>query len=317
LIDVKAILDEFGIDYKSHGKNVGAADVNIDCPVCGSEKHLGIHVNKGFVNCWVCGFDGEEKYPSFAKIISASADVDISEVLAIIKENSDDEESPIEIWDRPLKTKPPPNCQLFEYTKDTRSRDLAYTYLMKRGFGKKYIKQYTLLFTPVKGRNEKEQKYAGRIIFPIYHKDWHGVHFASWLGRDYTEKQQRYKNCEVNNSLFRIKETLFGLESFTGHHLRIVEGVFDMMTLGHTSIAAMKAKISSEQRKIILGMDIKSISIMFDFGDGFSNSISIAEDFSPFIPKIKVVEFKTKEDVAELGKQEVLAIERNTPWFVA
>jgi len=316
MIDVKDILDHFGIDYKPSGKNVSANDVNIDCPLCGGERHLGIHVTKGLINCWICGFQSEEKYPSFAKIISMSADVDISEVLDVIDENSDDEESPIEIWDRPLKTKPPPNCQLFEDTKDTTSRDLAYTYLMKRGFGKKYINKYTLMFTPAKGRNKEEKKYAGRIIFPIYHKDWNGIHFASFLGRDYTSKQQRYKNCEVENSLFRTKETLYGLEFFTGHHLRIVEGAFDVMALGNTSVAAMKAKISREQRKIIINLNIESMSIMFDIGDGFSNSISIAEDFSPFIKKIKVVEFNTKEDVAELGMQKVLAIERNTPWFV-
>jgi len=316
LIDVKAILDEFGIDYKSSGKNVGPNDVNVDCPFCGSDKHLGIHTNKAFINCWVCEFGDEEKYPSFASVISMLADVDIVDVFAVINANSDDEETPEEQWDRPLKTVPPPNCHLFEHTFYTRDRDAAYTYLTKRGFSKRHIEQYSLMFTPAKGDTDEEKKYAGRIIFPIYHKDWHGVHFASWLGRDYTHKQQRYKNCEVKNSLFRIKETLFGLESFEGKHLRIVEGVFDRMALGNTSVASMKAKISREQRRIIINLDIESMSIMFDMGDGFSNSISIAEDFSPFVQKIKILEFDTKEDVAELGKKKVLAIERRTPWFV-
>ena len=42
MLDIKAILDELGVDFKSSGKNVGPNDVNIDCVFCGADKHLGI-----------------------------------------------------------------------------------------------------------------------------------------------------------------------------------------------------------------------------------------------------------------------------------
>jgi hypothetical protein len=198
--------------------------------------------------------------------------------------------------------------QQFDNTKYRNDRDTAYSYLKSRDVSKRHIQLYRLAFTPIKG----DELYNGRIIVPIYSN---GI-LGSWLGRDYTRMQHRYKNCDGRDSALRIKELLYGLDTFSGMHLRLVEGVFDRIALGNTSVAVFKAKISREQRAKLIKLNLDSLSIIFDYGQGVASAIGIAEDLSPFISKIKVVEVG-KKDVADLGMSKVLSIEKSTSYFVS
>lgn len=309
MIDVIACLDAIGVDMKRSGKNVARNDVNIDCPWCGADKHLAIHRQTGLLNCWVCNLEGHDKYPSFVNLIMELESVTYIVAVELINQHMTDEEAATELWVRPRRTKLPDGAQHFDYPQNEAARDIAYSYLYNRGFRKRQIRQYKLLFTPL----ETGDDYFGRIIIPIFDQ---GV-LASWTGRDYTGRSPlRYNNCKVENSIMRVKELLYGIDDFKGKHCRLVEGPFDAMTIGSTALCVFRAKISREQRKRLLSLGLDSISLIFDYGDGVANAIKIAEDLSPFVPKIKVVELGAK-DVAELGVWLTLRTEERTPYFVA
>ena len=87
MIDVKAILDELGIDYKESGKNVGSNDININCPFCNAEKHLGISLGSGVVNCWVCEFNNLPKRPSLTKVLSEATGLYWEHIQSVMKEH--------------------------------------------------------------------------------------------------------------------------------------------------------------------------------------------------------------------------------------
>ena len=93
MIEVISYLDSRGVDYRTGGKNVGANDINICCFWCGEERyHMGIHKSKGFLHCWVCGFEGLDKYPSFLDLIAEIEGCTRDQAYRILKEFSSDEE---------------------------------------------------------------------------------------------------------------------------------------------------------------------------------------------------------------------------------
>lgn len=308
MIDVVACLDALGVDMKRTGKNVARNDVNIDCPWCGADKHLAIHRQTGLLNCWVCNLDSG-KYPSFTGLIMELENINYSDAKALVMQHLTDEEAATELWVRPRNTKLPKGAQPFDNPENREARDIAYVYLYNRGFRKRQIRQYKLMFTPL----ETGDDYSGRVIFPIFDN---GV-LASWTGRDYTGRSPiRYNNCRVEDSMMRVKELLYGIDDFKGKHCRLVEGPLDAITIGNTALCVFRAKISREQRKRLLSLGLDSISLIFDSGDGVTNAIKIAEDLSPFVSKIKVVELGAK-DVAEAGQKLTLLAEKKTPYFVA
>ena len=58
-MDLESILQGAGLAYRVRGKNTGANHINICCPFCGEDRfHCGIHKEKGWFKCFVCGQGG-------------------------------------------------------------------------------------------------------------------------------------------------------------------------------------------------------------------------------------------------------------------
>lgn len=123
-------------------------------------------------------------------------------------------------------------------------------------------------------------------------------------------------NCRLADSTLRFAELLFGEDTFQGDVLRIVEGAFDKMRIGDTALSLNRSQFSRIQRNIIskLGRSSRFTSILLD-PEAEHRAISIAEELSPFTPRIKVPALPAGKDPADMAFDDILAIESQTPYF--
>lgn len=325
-ITIKDWLESIGVDTKLHGTNVGPNDINIDCPWCGKDKHLGIHRTTGQLNCWACQFAGEQRRPWLASLIMELEGLPYSlaktKALELIETSRDFSRDNGELFDRPSSTWLPEKCWPFfsEIKSDNQeaSQSLARKYMNQRGISDSAISNYKLLYTEVDLSGK--QLWSGRVIVPYFEAG----EMVCWVGRDYTESSAlRYRNCPVEKSVRRPKELLYGLEEFKQMRLRnarIVEGVFDKFTVGPTGLAISKGGASIEQQLALSKLGLLSASIIFDpttWKDQYSllRAVKLASNLSAFVPEVKVVRL-TDGDINELGWKRVSETEAATPAFM-
>ena len=307
MIDVKAVLDQLGIDYKEGGKNVGSNDINIDCPFCGADKHLGISRNNAFTNCWVCDFSDQEKRPSVVVVLKEASGLSWKEVKEILVDNGMEfgVVAAAENIDGLAKRcfLPQDSSPIMSGGAEARA---ALTYLVKRGFTIGTVNKYKLSV----GR--ENSRFGGRIIIPIYK----GEKLVAFVARDYTGKSDnRYKNSGLFESSERIKNLLYNYDLTYGfEHIYLLEGPTDCWRMGDDSVAVFRSKLSGAQRNLILGMNLKSITIVFD-PDATQRAYEAAEELSPFIPSIRVVRLQGKKDVADRTRGDILRLESKTAFY--
>lgn len=311
MIDVRAILVELGVDFKESGKNVGANDINIDCPYCGSSKHLGISLGNGYTFCWVCEFSDEEKHPSLMKVLHDSTEENFEEIRKIMVEHGwepfiiEPEKS-----DSGLSLKgslPKESKNFLDFICPSHDSFFALKYLHSRRFFMPTIKKFRLKYA-TKGH------YRNRIIIPIY---FNGA-LVSFTSRAYLGGE-RYEHATLSMSSMRIKDTLYNYDNAKDFgHIYLLEGTTDVWRMGDNSVCVFRSKLSRSQRELLVKLSKKSLTsltIIFDYG-AISRAITAAEDLSPFIPRIKVVRLKDKRDVADYHREEIIEIERNTNLFI-
>lgn len=311
MIDIKSLLDDLGIDYKEGGKNVGANDVNIDCPFCGADKHLGINRKNGKVNCWVCEFEdvdfyweGERRKPTLAKVLVESTGEKWRDVKKAMEDWG---------WEPWVEGNKAMNmevriCRLPKGSKPIEESPAAMEYLEKRGFDSYTARKYNLMVSDHKS-------YAGRIIIPVY---FGGV-LVNYTARDFTGKSDnRYKNAPLFYTVNRLKETLYNYDTAIRNpihnHIYVLEGATDVWAIGEDSVGVFKSSLSPHQRNLLLSCGVTSLTIAFDPG-AYSRALKAAEELEPFYPKLKVLKLEGDKDVAELGRKQILHIEKNTDYF--
>jgi len=322
---IKDYLESIGVDVKEHGTDVGVNDLNIDCPWCGKEKHLGIHRQKAWLNCWACSFAGLRRRPWLADLIVELEGIpykQAKEQAQRLLSDSNYEDTSAELFDRPGSVWLPEQCfTFFDVLKDDHqeaSQALARCYLHDRGISDAMISQYRLLYTTLDLTTGNP--WRGRILVPFYEQG----QMVSWVGRDYTTcAAQRYLNCPVQKSPKRPKELLYGIEQFQQSrctHARIVEGVFDKFTVGVTGLAVSKGGHSLEQLLLLRQLKLQAATIIFDpttFEDRYSlhRAVNLAKELSIFVKgPVKILRLTTG-DVNELGWNQVAQIEAATPAF--
>lgn len=317
-------LEENGIDFRTHGKNVGPNDINVQCLYCGDEGyHLGISRNTGQLYCWVCKFEHMRRKPWLGTLIQDLLKVPYSIARREAKEiisQLDHGTNRSTNWSRPADTILPQNCMLFFEQVDTdieaRSHRMARSYLAQRGFTDDLIRKHLLMFTPVH-RVGTMDPYSGRIIIPYFFNH----ELVTWAGRDYTgHGDTRYRNCPVEKAVMRFREVIYGIDEYKSSNqqvARVVEGVFDKLTLGPSALSVSKGGVGVEQSKILRDLKPAQITWIFDPATSkdpysISRAIKAAQDLSPWVKRQKVVRLHS-EDVNSLGAQAVLEAERSTP----
>jgi DNA primase len=181
-------------------------------------------------------------------------------------------------------------------------------YLKSRKVGKAEVEQFNIHYTP-----DNSSEAGGRIIFPVYQDRV----LVSWIGRDYTGRNKlRYYNCPDKDSTMRLSHLLYGpLDIGKEKILRVVEGVFDKIIIGASSVAVFKNRVSKRQIRLIKNLNPKEVYFIFDDGS-YGNALLAAEELSPFIDKIKIVRLKGKKDPADLGLEKLMEIEKNVPYYI-
>jgi len=306
MIDVRSMLSELGIDFKESGKNVSHNDINIDCPFCYAEKHLGISRHEGKVNCWVCSFEGLDKYPSLIKVLVETTGLSWREVKNVASEHGWKSYSyETEEVESKLATKcwlPKEACVLALNTERSKK---AVEYLLSRGFDEKIIDKHRLGYA-------EDGPYRKRIIIPIIFND----ELVAFTSRAYDNSEDnRYKHSPLFMSSERIKNLLYNYDSAKNYkHTYLLEGPTDCWRMGDDSMGVFKSALSSSQRKLLIKLNLESLTIAYD-PFATARAYAAADDLSPFISKIKVVRLEGKRDVADRSRDEVLEIEKKTPLY--
>ena len=309
MIDIKSILDELFISYKESGKNVSHNDINIDCPFCEAEKHLGISRREGKVNCWVCGFEPLDKWPSLIKVLTESTGLSWREIKKIASEHG---------WERygdvaqELGDGLAPKCWLpkeaYSLKLNTKESRKALDYLFNRGFGVSIAIKYDLGFV-------EDGPYGKRIIIPIMFND----ELVAFTSRTYSADDNRYKHSPLFMSSERIKNLLYNYDTAKNYkHVYLLEGPTDVWRMGDDSMGIFRSTLSSNQRRLIIKLSLESLTIVFD-PFATARAYVAADNLSPFIKKIKVVRLKwetgNKRDVADRTRSEIEELERKTQFY--
>jgi len=306
LIDIKSILDYLGVDYKEHGKNVGSSDINIDCPFCGADKHLGISLGSGLTNCWVCQFMDLKRHPSLMKVLLESTNYSYQEIRDVMIDNGWE---PFDVKIQDTGSGLAPHCSLpkesLPFRTITPKRNIALKYLTKRGFDHNTIEEYDLHYT-ISG------SFSDRIIIPIYFNET----LVSFTSRRFRGGSgNRYKHSPLNMSSKRIKDLLYNYDVASDHNkIYILEGPTDVWRVGKKSVAVFRSALSRQQRDLIFKVYPKEVVIIFDH-NAVSRAYEAAEQLSLFIPKIKVIRLDNERDVADRSISEIHKLEEETDYY--
>lgn len=247
MIDIVNLLNDYGIEYWTKGKNVADGFVNISCPNCGDKSnHGGFSLDGSIYMCWRCGkHDVIEtlclllnKQPrELYTILKDYRDVDFTEKQEIVYNNDT-----IEILGDKLL-------------------DCHKKYLENRGFDANFLENKYHLKGTLKLPKDK-WAYSYRIIIPVFYKG----QAVSYLGRDFTNRQERYMTCKPELEVIPHKHILFNLDNCNYKEVIVVEGTFDAMKIGDNCCATFGTKYTTQQLAL-LKKKFDKIYVIYDAGE--------------------------------------------------
>jgi DNA primase len=289
-IDIQNILDQFDIDYKTSGKNIGRGWIGIEeCPFCGGGGfHCGIKSSGCGFSCFICGEKG-----GIVKLLLRLLKIPYFRIQELIQSNSIKYYKASEVTFREVP--------IIKIPGTTTLSPALKLYLKNRNLDAEYIQHNFGIFD---GDITGDYKY--RIIIPIYFYN----ELVTFIGRDYTGKQTlRYKNYPSELSKLSTGEILYGFDEL-GDDCIVTEGVFDKWNIGINCCAALGVVITSEQIKLLLSK--KRILILFDNGKAGQEKAEQLYSILTFAGK-DVINGKlpsTVDDPAELSQKEIYHIKQ-------
>lgn len=261
MFNVTKFCRNYHIHIANTGKHVRPGWVNISCPFCNGQDHLGVHLSSGAVKCWRCGPHSQ------LSVIKALLGCDYETAKAIHEEyESRNLRSTRSESDKQGKTHATV-CSWPEGTNDLSERGCSY--LRRRGFDPERLKElWGLRETGMLG------DYKFRIIAPIIVD---GV-MVSYQGRDYTGKSElRYKACKQVNEVIEHQSTVYGLDHAKGGSCVIVEGIVDVWRFGYGSVSCFGTAFTLAQVNLIASR-FKKVFIIFDADD--DNAMAMANELA-------------------------------------
>lgn len=294
MIQIIDLLEDIGIKYKSSGKNVSSGSVEVSCPAkdCSDpSQHCGIHLEKGFFHCWVCGAKG-----NIVKFVMLVLKTNYHQAKITVDKFSDDIiPYPQEITPASCLT----NRNIMPKEASYSLPELHSNYLRKRNFDPIQIQRdYKIMACYTTGN------YAYHIIIPIIING----EIVNFTARDVTEQQDnKYKNCPNNDVLISMKECLYNLDSVKNKAI-ICEGVTDVWRIGKGCVATMGVEYTSYQLSLLAQKELDEIYILFD-SDAITKAEKLANSISTFCSKVEIVELETG-DPADMALNEVIKLRK-------
>ena len=221
--------------------------VNVNCPFCTGNpgEHLGYNTDKGYWNCYRCGYHGVVAV--IEKLLNITKDEarKIAKTYGVrpqYKETNKDSRRPSSL------SLPHGTADMLEPHR---------YYLEKRGFDPIELENlWGLKGTGILG------PYKFRIIAPIHRNG----RLVSFQGRDITNKAPlKYKACRAEDEIIPHKHLLYGMDRALGHSIVVVEGITDVWRLGPGAVATFGIEWIPEQ--VLLLKKYLRVFIMYDFGE--------------------------------------------------
>lgn len=237
--DVRAFLERTGIEYITHGPNVGRDNINCQCPFCGSadpSQHMGIQLSPPYN--WGCWRDTDHRGKKLHRLIMALARCSYAEAKVILGDDGPGvldttvwngmALDPDSMWDEEVEeevAKELPMPEEFRWLDNGQSSSYRFVdYLMGRGFLEKDLKELCDLYEL---RYAISGDYVDRMIMPVYM----GEKLVSWTGRSIQKDAFiRYKSTPKEESIINIYDCLYMFDSLMqsgGDILFVVEGPLD------------------------------------------------------------------------------------------
>ncbi len=254
IIDIERLYSDFNIEIPPAGsKHVRPGWVQTTCPFCTGNfgYHLGYNTERGYFNCWRCGF-----HPTY-KVLSVK--------LSMRPENIKELISGYVIRTKRGKSAPKRDEVVrkqgfLSFPMGTgKMGDIHRNYLLSRNFDPEELERvWGLLGTGPVG------DYKLRVVAPITYQH----NLVSYQARDITNLSgAKYKACAMENELIHHKHLLYGYdEAIMGSVPIIVEGITDVWRLGPGAVATFGIEYMPNQLLRIweLFKDAHRIFIIFD-----------------------------------------------------
>ena len=251
--DALSFLEDYDIDYKESGKNIGRNWYGLrTCIFCGNTGyHLGLNKKSKYCSCFVCG-----EGISLFGYIKERLKLNNREVYAVINKYSSEHQEYEEVLcgDEVVL---PSNMQ-----KGIPRR--AFNYLKGRGFNAFRLRdKYGLRFTKnysVAEKGDIKQDFSFRIFVPIIYNR----KLVSYSGRDYTNQAEpKYRHPEKSLVLEAPADIMYNSKT-VGDRAIIVEGFTDVWKMGNESISGQGIKFTKNQLNQIKDLNLKRVAILLD-----------------------------------------------------
>ncbi len=289
-------LNEAGVPYSLHGKNISQGWVGINCPFCSGDRsyHGGIPLTGNIFSCFRCNTKTSIKklIVELEKCSSQQASITYSRYSDIlyIPNYIDIQRATKVEWPPPVVTNKPLESHI-RYIED-RNYDINHL-----------VKNYNIHFGGYTG----DFKY--RIVIPVYLQG----KLVSYLGRDISNMSYlKYKNLREQDSVLPVKETVYNIDNVTDEAI-ICEGVFDSWRFGFNAVALFGLVYTQKQVRM-LGK-LKKAYICFDNEPQAQAAAEIlAEELIWQGVKVEILLIDTKDpgemssEEADTVKQELFGI---------
>ena len=286
---VEKFLQDYGIDYKSRGKNVGRESVNVKCPKCDDPSyHLGIHKTGGYFGCWRCNFSG-----NFVSLISNLLDISYYAALNIAKRYQISGEK-IEVKSKFSEPKTLDNTYSFDSfpEKYKKYRDLALKYLKSRHAPSDYILKCKFYLAPGKFG----------VVLPILDSTDPSAFQIRYIYHYADARYCKPDGIEFSKLLFNYDNVAKG----TVDTLCLVEGIFDAFSCMpfFPTVAIFGTKISAHQLLKIRNLSPRRILFCFDGNmTKYEKKLLDIITLFPFVKEKIIVNLPSDKDPNDLGPQ--------------
>lgn len=248
-MDIIRFLDDYSIPYSTEGsKHNQEGYVNLPCPFCSGNEghHLGYNLDENFWNCWRCGWH------SPLKVLHTLTNIPYHELKELVPAYGGNRSRVLKRDKNKKAFKLPTG--LTELTKGHKK------YLRRRGFDPFILETVwgVKSLSPISSLDGAD--YSHRVFIPYM---WNSQ-MVSFDTRDVTGKQEnKYKAIPLDYEILPRKEILFGNMEAWGKTGVIVEGAFDVFSLGELAAATSGIKYKAEQVRVI-ARSFKKVGVVFD-----------------------------------------------------
>ena len=311
-ITIINLLERYDIPYSEEGKNVTEGiTINTECPFCDDvSNHCGIFRNSMKFHCWKCGMKGDLPY-LLARITRRPKEFFFGEIKASGVTFEQDSEQLIKDIFNPsialdISEKRSFSVKLPEYFQPVQDANsiLLDDYLLRRNISLDVLIQHQCGICEV-------GEYMNRLIIPVY---FQGVLKGFQAAAMTVRAETKYKADTVNSL---IKQYFYRWDRIDKNldYVVVVEGILDAWRLYHNTLCSFGISLSSNQKKLLIKLNPKKLIFCPD-SDAYMNTLRTAEEFTPFIEEVYIIQFPEGEDPDSYGKEESWALIEEEGCFI-